>query len=420
MSNITPFGGLHLIDKQFVLNKLPEFINNELGSRSPRAIYSYSDMLLTMTNIVLCGGDCAEDVNYHRATFSSLLSAKAPSADRLLAMQLELSTQAEYLLSQSGVVNKINVNDKLNDFMQKMALKLGVLNQTKQDYCLDFDHQFIANEKYDSTYSYKKQRGYFPAVASIANTPVYFENRNGNSSVKFKQLDTITRAHGLLKNNEIKLSRCRMDCGSYIKEVTDYLEKESVKFYIRAEQSETLLFEASVNENWKSCEIGFNQYQVCSFEYEFGSFSHRIVAYRWPNKTRQVDLITNDANSYLFIITNDREWDEQTIVSFYNQRGNSERLFDIQNNDFNWKKIPFSYLEQNTVYFIIMAVCNIIYQWIIGIFSKSLDCIKVGQRLKKFTYRIVCMVGKVIKTGRKRVVKLFTAYDLSKLKLNTS
>ena len=147
-------------------------------------------------------------------------------------MQLELSTDADYLESESGAINNINVNDKLNDFMQKMALELEVLKKGANDYCLDFDHQFIANEKHDSTVSFKKQWGYFPAVASIANTPVYLENRNGNSSVKFNQLDTLKRTRELLKENSIEIKRCRMDSGSYIKVVTDYFDQEKVKFYI--------------------------------------------------------------------------------------------------------------------------------------------------------------------------------------------
>lgn len=38
---------------------------------------------------------------------------------------------------------------------------------------------------------------------------------------------------------------------------------------------------------------------------------------------------------FLFILTNDREKGEKQAVEFYNHRGNSERLFNIQNNDFN-------------------------------------------------------------------------------------
>ena len=41
---------------------------------------------------------------------------------------------------------------------------------------------------------------------------------------------------------------------------------------------------------------------------------------------------------------------EEKAIEFYNKRGDSERVFDIQNNDFNWDSMPHSFLEQNTVY----------------------------------------------------------------------
>lgn len=71
------------------------------------------------------------------------------------------------------------------------------------DLVYDFDHQFIPTEKYDATYSYKKEKGYFPAVVSIADTPLYIEGRNGNCSVKTTQLDTHKRALSALHNQGI-------------------------------------------------------------------------------------------------------------------------------------------------------------------------------------------------------------------------
>ena len=40
--------------------------------------------------------------------------------------------------------------------------------------------------------------GYFPGIASINNYPVYIENRNGNSNLKYKQAETLKRAYGVL------------------------------------------------------------------------------------------------------------------------------------------------------------------------------------------------------------------------------
>lgn len=42
---------------------------------------------------------------------------------------------------------------------------------------LDFDHQFIAADKKDAKYSYKKSDGYFPDMASVGSLIVEVENR---------------------------------------------------------------------------------------------------------------------------------------------------------------------------------------------------------------------------------------------------
>jgi len=134
----------------------------------------------------------------------------------------------------------------------------------------------------------------------------------------------------------------------------------------------------------------------------------RIVAYRKPNKSGQMNLHTHDNNNYLFIITNDRRWDEKTIIAFYNKRGDSERLFDIQNNDFNWSCLPFSKLNQNTVYLAIMAMCCVLYKWLIAILSSKHKFLRPYYRLKKFIFRFVCVAAKIVKSGRQTILKLFT------------
>jgi hypothetical protein len=70
------------------------------------------------------------------------------------------------------------------------------------------------------------------------------------------------------------------------------------------------------------------------------------------------------------------------VIEFYNARGAAEKLFDIQNNDFNWSKPPHGSLEQNTVYFIVMAMVNVVYLWLIARFSKVCDFLKPHFRLK--------------------------------------
>jgi len=222
----------------------------------------------------------------------------------------------------------------MNEFLIRSAIKFKQLNPAGKELVYDFDHQFIPAEKYDAQYSYKNRKGYFPAVATISNIPVYVEGRNGNCNVKTEQLDTHKRILAALKNEGIQPKYARMDSGSYIKGVSDYFHNEGILFFIRANNSEVLLTRAADTENWSPCTINFQDMEVASFSYLFGDHQQRIIAYRMPNKTGQVSAFTRDAKNYLFIITNDWEIPEKEAIVFYNQRGDSERVFDIQNNDF--------------------------------------------------------------------------------------
>lgn len=81
--------------------------------------------------------------------------------------------------------------------------------------------------------------------------------------------------------------------------------------------------------------------------------------------TLKETLVKLEAYNYSPIMTNDFEMTDDEVVYFYNARGAQEREFGILNNDFGWDKMPFSKLEQNTVFLLIMAMCRNLYAHII-------------------------------------------------------
>ena len=146
-----------------------------------------------------------------------------------------------------------------------------------------------------------------------------------------------------------------------------------------------------------------------------GDETYRLVVSRIKRKDRQTGLFTGDAYTYRAIITNDDQWDNKQIVSFYNQRGSAERTFDAMNNDFGWSKLPCSFLNENTSFMILTALYANLYQLIVTAFSKKLSWLKENFRLKKFIFRFITMAAKWIKTGRQYVLKLYTQKDYSPL-----
>lgn len=395
----------HLFFKHGVAN----FIDKELGDRGISAKYKYSDILLSSIYTTFCGGNATEDVNYIREnTLNYLKGLKVPSADTILRANKELAVDCDFLQTDTGKENKVNINRPMNRFLLRAAVQFKQINPSEKALVYDYDNQFILAEKYDATYSYKGARGYFPAVATINNIPFAIEGRNGNCNVKTEQLDTHKRNMKLLHSEDIYPAIARMDSGSYIKEVTDFFHEMDTDFFIRANQSENLLSAMPTLENWIDCSVGTEHYQTNSMEYNFGKYTHRIIAYRHPKSNRQTDAFTKDAYNYLFIITNDWGISEKNAIVFYNKRGSSERVFDIQNNDFNWKYMPHSDLEHNTVYLIIMAFAHILYRFIIEFFVDVVDGIETTSRLKKFIFRVICIPFKIVKAGRRIYYKFAT------------
>lgn len=138
------------------------------------------------------------------------------------------------------------------------------------------------------------------------------------------------------------------------------------------------------------------KYQVASIEYApFGKEkTYRYVISRELKKSNQLDIFTQDIFTYRAIMTNNRDMSDLEIIEFYNKRGDSERLFDEMNNDFLWKKMPFSFMNENTVFLIMMAICRNLFHFLTDAISKKIDFVKPNFRLKKFIFRFIVVLAK--------------------------
>lgn len=63
--------------------------------------------------------------------------------------------------------------------------------------------------------------------------------------------------------------------------------------------------------------------------------------------------------------TNLRKMGKKDIIIFYNARGESEKNFDIQNNDFGWAHLPFSFLGENMVFMLVTAMLKNFYLYLL-------------------------------------------------------
>jgi hypothetical protein len=410
LENIKSFGGLNFISAEYDKLNVAGLIEKHLGKRAPQADFSYNDVIKNLWSITFAGGDCAEDIHTNlKEELLEIKGLRVCSPDTILKVQKSLALEKIIHKGKSKSDNEFSTHQALNALNLEMLVNTGVLKQG-QLYDFDYDNQFIPCEKYDSRKSYKMKNGYFPGVGTIGKHIVSFENRNGNTNVKFKQAETLQAAYDMLKNNSIGIDRSRMDCGSFTKEVIDVVEKNCKRFYIRAQRCDELSNQIMEVEEWETVRIGMLDVEVCSIEYTpfQGEKTYRYVVSREKNNTGQTNVIFNDNFIYRAIATNDWATSNKDVIEYYNQRGASEKIFDEMNNDFGWKNLPFSYLQENTVYMILMAMCRNFYLILLENLSKKLPFIKTTFRLKKFIFRFVVVPFKWISRGRQNILKLFT------------
>jgi hypothetical protein len=408
--NTTPFAGVFFVNDEFTRSGLGRLIDNQLGIRSSNCGYTYSNLFRNFFNLVLSGGECAEDIQHHfRPTLEQIPNNKVASADTLLRSFSELATENTTVVSSSEKKYQFNINEKLNDLNIKSLFLTKQLKKGKF-YDFDYDNQIIEHEKYDASRTYKKNTGYFPGIATIDNKPVYIENRDGNANVKTAQAETLKRSYKILKKNKLRINRSRLDAGSYSKNIIDVVDANSRLFYIRANKCESLTEEIRQITDWQTAEINFIDYQVTSIP--FTRFSaeknYRLVVMRQKTNDPQMDIFEGEKFNYRSILTNDHQSSEKEIITYYNQRGNSEKVFDILNNDFGWKHLPTSFMHSNTVYLIIMAMLKNFYNYLIQKVSQVFTDILPTSRLKRFIFRFIAVAGRYVYQGRQWILQLYT------------
>jgi hypothetical protein len=408
--NITPYAGISFVNAEFNRCGLGQLIDNELGERRKEAKYTYSDIFRTWCNLFHCGGECAEDVKVHlRPTLEQIPDNSVPSPDTLLLGIKELATDNTEVVSTGDKVYQFNINEKMNDLLIKSLLLTGQL-KAGESYDFDYDNQIIAHEKYDASRTYKKNTGYFPGIGSIGAHPVYIENRDGNANVKTDQAKTLERAYGVITRNGLFINRSRFDAGSYSKDIVDVISQNSRLFYIRANKSVSLAERVRQIDDWQTIEIEHKTYQVASLSFTafFEERNYRLVIMREDGGNQPADLFTGDNCKYRSILTNDWESTEQEVIEYYNDRGASEKIFDIQNNDFGWGHLPCSDMNYNTVYLILTAMIKNFFSYIVGKVSKVFKDILPTSRLKRFIFRFINVPGQWVYRSRQWVLNLYT------------
>lgn len=413
---ITPFGGLNFCLDHYHQSGLAELIDRHLGPRGANAAFGYSDIIANQLAVLLSGGDCAEDLGEHLSgPLAGIKGLSVCSPDTLLRGIKELSCVSRKVRHpSSGVAHTFNINAPLNDLLLKALRMTGQLSRDTA-YTLDYDNQIIATAKWDAARSYKSCYGYQPGVASIEGLPVYVEGRNGNSQASFEQAATLRRLFERLTANGVSVGCFRADAASYGREVLEVVQAYTERFYIRARRSAAMdrRIGRIPEAQWQRVVLAGQPMQVAETRWApfDGSTTYRLIVTRIKRSDRQGDLFGGGAYIWRAILSNDWSGSAEQIVTFYNKRGASERLFDVMNNDFGWAGLPCSFLAENTAYMILTALLHNFYRYLIGRYAERLSWLRPTYRLKKFIFRFISVPAKWIRSGRRSILKLYTCQD---------
>ena len=129
---------------------------------------------------------------------------------------------------------------------------------------------------------------------------------------------------------------------------------------------------------------------------------------REKTSNNQVDAFTGDTFKYRSILTNDWENTEEDIIKYYNNRGATEKIFDVMNNDFGWKRMPFSFLNENNTFMIITALIKNFYTYCVNLVSHVFKNIEPTTRIKRFVFRFISVAGKWVYQGKTWFLKLYS------------
>ena len=383
-------------------------VDSTLGFRCKLAGYQYSEILRSLMCVYFCGGTCIEDVSRHLMPYlSQHPTLRTCSSDTILRSIEELTEDNISYLSDQGRSYDFNPAEKLNGLLLNALLETGQLAEAGE-YDLDFDHQFIETEKYDSKPTYKKFKGYGPGVAVVNDLIVGIENRDGNTNVRFRQRETLERIFVRLESKGLKINRARMDCGSCSEEIVETVGKHCRHFYIRANRCASLYDEIFSLRGWHTEEINGQAFELNSILVEkWKGKVFRLVIQRQRRTDGELDIWEGEY-TYRCILTNDHVSSTREIVEFYNLRGGKERIFDEMNNGFGWARLPKSFMAENTVFLLLTALIRNFYKFLMDRLDTKAFGLKRNSRIKAFVFKFISVPAKWIRTARRYELNIYT------------
>ena len=434
--DFTEWGGLIPIVNELYGLGIPDLVDSAFEtdkSRVEQCKYKFSDVVTSLISSALCGGVRIDNITGLKKELELIPGLNIPSHDTMgrLMKQMASKEKIKDVYQNDGLKkNYYDDNIRLNKLLIQISKKMGCFEEGKE-YILDADCTFI-NTRCAGAKSAEgiDQFGFYPLVCFIGNFPIFFSNRNGNSSDRFRIAETIEMCINLLEEENIKIKMVRMDGAGYNTALYSMLHEKNIKFLSTAPVNTSfkkMWRQIDDSSTWTDVKIetatSFKECQICDIPYTMNDYdaTFRVVIARIPtentieenetdeekefrleieNKMQMIEkkglLKTNDKRyisvfwkvrksyKYKLFMTNDYISPAEDVIAQYNLRGDMEKQFSYMKQDFGWKWPPFKNMNENTVFFILTAIANNVYRGFHKKFTKHIPEIELNARVNNF------------------------------------
>ena len=159
----------------------------------------------------------------------------------------------------------------------------------------------------------------------------------------------------------------------------------------------------------------FDRMLSCTIDSTLGLRS-KVYGYQYSEIIRSLMCVyfcggscVEDVSSHL--MENDYTSTDRDIVEYYNKRGGAERILDDMNNGFGWKRLPKSFMAENTVFLLLTALIRNFYRHLISDANMKSFGLKRTSRIKTFVFKYVSVPAKWVKTARQHILNIYTSND---------
>ena len=364
--------------------------------------------LQTLMLMLHSGGECLEDVRSLREdqTLVDILDIKQFPAARSLG---------EWLVRTGNQPQAMQALTPMNRLLISSAL------HRCQSVTLDIDATEIVAHKKGAKWTYNGNKGFMPIVGHIAETDqvVAYDFREGNVSPNKDNLAFIQKCEKALPAG-CHVKAVRIDAAGYQQSIIEYCDAHGIAYAIRATMIKSIRRWASQRDD-DEWEVMYDKHgqptgqSVICTTHCIGDYDKpfKLIIQRQPKSPQaELDLGTSDSqdraeyvhSGYIYrAISSNREGSAQEIIDWYNQRGDaSENRIKELKLDFGGDRLPCSDFKANALYF---GICTLAYN--LFALMRQLAPQQLGmRRIKSVRFRIYQMAGKLIKTGRKLILKV--------------